>query len=268
MPPSKQIAAAARNNRAKAKVVPIQQPPVHPFDQQYGTDTGGLIPREQLLTGHRNDAHLTAYYGVAPSILNALIDLWMQTRPLYSIDRYQFLDLGAGKGRAVMTAALHPFAGVTGVELNPGLAAIAQANLQRFTAQADTLAPAQILAGDALEVPLPEGPLLVFLFHPFEAPVLRRVLRRLTAHGGASGQGKSSAHGKSSACSESIDLLYVNAEHAAVLDRDPAFTRVFQGLVPMSITDHVADLLEIAGQQEYGSTGDEICAIYRLHPPD
>jgi len=33
--------------------------------------------------------------------------------------------------------------------------------------------------------------------------------------------------------------------------------------VAMSPEDHIADLAAIAQQAEYGSTGDEQCAIYR-----
>jgi SAM-dependent methyltransferase len=243
---------------SRAKVRPIHQPkpaPVHPFDRVYGTDTGGLIPRAQLLTGHPNDAHLTAYYAVAPSILDRLIDLWLRTNPPFAIDRYTFLDVGAGKGRALLTASLHPFHAATGIELNPGLAAIARDNLRRFTQSDDAqpLAPLTLLEGDALEVPLPETPTVAFLFHPFEAPVLWRFLARVQQHFAV-------ASGRSSR----FDLLYVNAEHFSVLDRDPAFTRVFFGMVPMSAEDHLADLAEIEGQTEYGSTGDELCAIYRL----
>jgi hypothetical protein len=35
------------------------------------------------------------------------------------------------------------------------------------------------------------------------------------------------------------------------------------GPVAMTPADHVADLAAIAEQKEYGSTGDELCAIYR-----
>ncbi len=38
-------------------------------------------------------------------------------------------------------------------------------------------------------------------------------------------------------------------------------------MVPMSGLDHLADLAEIATQTEYGSTGDELCAIFRLTAP-
>ena len=239
--------------RRRARIVPSHTPrprPVHPFDRLYGTETGGLIPRAELLTGHANDAHLTAYYGVAPSILDGLIDRWLETKPRFDIDRYTFYDVGAGKGRAMMAASLHPFLQVAGVELNPAMAAIARANLQRFNTVASPLSPASLLEADALESPLPDSPTLAFLFHPFEAPVLRKWLRKVESHAAPAGS--------------VFDLLYVNAEHSALLDANPSFRRLFFGPVPMSSEDHLADLAEIAEQQEYGSTGDEICAIYRL----
>ena len=234
---------------------PIHAPPpipIHPFDRFHGTDTGGLLPKASILTGHPSDAHLTAYYGVAPSILDGLIELWLTARPPLPIDHYTFLDIGAGKGRALLTASLHPFARVTGIELNPSLAAIARRNLALFAASSSSspLSPVDLLEGDALEASLPTGPTLAFMFHPFEAPLLHRFLARIT-------QAYASQPGR-------FDLLYVNAEHIAILDRNPAFERIFYGSVPMSAADHLADLAEIAGQQEYGSTGDEICAIYRF----
>ncbi len=241
--------------RKRPRIVPVHAPsapPVHPFDRLHATDTGGLIPGHELVTGHASDAHVTAYYAIAPSILDGLIDLWLRENPPYPIHRYTFLDVGAGKGRALMTASQHPFRAAVGVELNPGLAEIARLNLRAFAASAHAapLAPASLLEGDALEVPLPEGPLLVHMFHPFEAPLLRRFAARLEQHlAGRPGQ---------------LDVFYVNAEHLSVLDRNPAFTRVFHGMVPMSSEDHLADLAEIAGQTEYGSTGDELCTIHRF----
>ena len=91
------------------------------------------------------------------------------------------------------------------------------------------------------------------MFHPFEAPMLRRFLARLTHHFATK-----PGH---------LDVLYVNAEHTDLLDRNPAFTNLFRGMVPMSAEDHHADLAEIANQTEYGSTGDEFCSIYRYTGP-
>lgn len=249
------MSSKVRKPSRKLKVVPIRAPkvaPVHPFDLLFGTDTGGLIPGAELASGHASDAHITAYYAIAPSILNGLIDLWLQSRPTCPIDQYTFVDVGAGKGRAMLTAAQHPFREVIGIELNPRLAGIARKNVHTFSASpvAGQLAPLSVLEGDVLEVVLPATPILAMLFHPFEAPLLRSFVTRMQKH----------FAGRPGLC----DILYVNAEHAAVLDRNPGFTRLFNGLMPMSPEDHRADLAEIAGQEEYGSTGDEFCTIYRL----
>ena len=245
MPPAKSP------RKARPKHTP-KLPPVHPFDQLHKTDTGGLIPGPALASGHASDAHITAYYAIAPSILDTLIDLWQQTPPPHAIDRYTLLDVGAGKGRAILTASQHPFHQVTGIEINPKLAIIARANISAFTRSpnASPLAPIGLLEGDALEVALPDTPTLALLFHPFEIYVLRRFIARLE-------QQYAERPG-------SLDLVYVNAEHTMLLDRNPAFTRLFHGMVPMSPEDHLADLAEIAEQKEYGSTGDELCTIYRL----
>src|SRR5215469_1881738 len=96
--------------------------PIHPFDQIHGTDTSGLVPARDLVTGHPNDEHVTAYYGVAPSILRTLVQHWLATAPPHHITDYTFLDIGAGKGRAVLLASEFPFRQVIGVELNPALA--------------------------------------------------------------------------------------------------------------------------------------------------
>src|SRR5437588_9272462 len=62
-------------------VMPTPRPPQHPFDQIHGVDTSGLIAAGNLITGHPNDTHVTAYYGVAPSILRTLIGLWRAPPP-------------------------------------------------------------------------------------------------------------------------------------------------------------------------------------------
>jgi SAM-dependent methyltransferase len=221
----------------------------------YGTDTSGLVPARDLVTGHENDEHVTAYYGVAPSILRALVDRWRETEPPQHITDYTFLDVGAGKGRAVMIASEMPFRSVVGVELNAEMARIAEKNTaiwqrsQKDDPTAGAIAPIRIVHEDALSFELPSTPTLIFLFHPFEAPVLKAFLRRVEA-AFASQPG-------------TVDLLYVNAEYGSMLDRHAAFKLLWQGSVPMTPDDHAADLEAIAQQSEYGSTGDELCAIYR-----
>lgn len=231
-------------------------PPVHPFDEAHGVDTSGLIPAGDLITGHPNDDHVTAYYGVAPSILRRLVDLWQATSPPHPMHHYTFIDFGAGKGRAMLVASELPFRQVIGIELNPTLADIAQSNLDRWVEShaadptAPPLVPIRLLEQDALTFDFPKTPSVAFLFHPFEAPVLKLLLRRIETQFARLDK-------------PALDILYVNAECRSTLDRNPAFSRLFLGPVAMSTNDHIADLAAIAAQKEYGSTGDEECAIYR-----
>ncbi|MDE1160975.1 MAG: class I SAM-dependent methyltransferase [Acidobacteriaceae bacterium] len=231
-------------------------PAVHPFDRDHGTDTSGLIPGTTIAqdTAHKHE-DLTAYYGIAPSILEALADLWLQQlHPQRPIEQTVFLDVGAGKGRAVLLASQLPFLRVEGIELNPELARVATRNIELWhnDPTAEPLAPIVLHNADATTHPLPSAPTLAFLFHPFEAMLLRRFLRHVEQ--------------SQAADSQPFDLIYANAEHDSLLDHDPCFTRIWLGRVPMSPDDHLADLAEIAQQAEYGSTGDELCAIYRFHP--
>ena len=229
--------------------------PIHPFDEIHEVDTSGLVPSGHLATGHRNDEHITAYYAVAPSILRKLIEHWRETIPPHPIHSYTFLDIGCGKGRAVLIASELGFRKIIGVELNPQMAAIAHANARHWQrahtadATAPRLAPIEIVEQDALDYTFPDTPTLLFLFHPFEAPVLKSLIRRIEMQF-AKRPG-------------TLDVVYVNAECAHLLDDHPAFMRLFRGHINMSPEDHAADLEAIAQQKEYGSTGDEECAIYR-----
>lgn len=228
-------------------------PVIHPFDKLYGTETSGLLPGTSIAEGTGiAPEDLTAYYGVAPSILHAVLDLWLnQCAPSQSIDQTVFLDVGAGKGRAILLASQHPFLCVEGIELNPELIAVAERNLAlwRDNPDAEAIAPILLRQGDATRLPLPAEPTLAYLFHPFETKLLRRFLGHISASLRANPR--------------PFDLIYVNAEHDSLLDAHPTFQRLWFGRVPMSSADHLADLAAIAEQKEYGSTGDEICAIYR-----
>jgi len=250
----------AKSTRAAKPVAPVKPRPrdllratglpIHPFDIAHHVDTSGLVPAAHLITGHPNDEHVTAYYGVAPSILRSLIDRWLnETNPAAPIDRYTFVDIGAGKGRALLLASQSPFREVIGVELNPEMVIIAQRNIARWLRTEQHLSPIHLHQQDATAFTFPPGPCLVFMFHPFEEPVLRRFLRSIET--------------QFAKRPNKLDILYVNAECAATFDRHPFFTQLWSGPVPMSAEDHVADLAAIAQQKEYGSTGDEICAIYR-----
>ena len=104
---------------------------------------------------------------------------------------------------------------------------------------------------DAVEFPLPKGPVLAFLFNPFGAPVMRRLLAawRLQLE----------------ARPRPLDLLYVNNEQEAVLEKTQGFRRLFAGKVARSRTDAIADYRILANQPdgEYASSNYEDCSVWR-----
>ena len=230
------------------------RPAIHPFDVAHGTDTSGIVPGRVLIRGTAAQLDdVTAYYGIAPSILHGLLDIWLQRcHPQAAIENTVLVDVGAGKGRAALLASEYPFLRVEGIELNPILFQVAKANLDLWHRDHTTnsLAAVEFHHADATIHPLPASATLAFLFHPFEAPVLRRYLKHVEESLAAN--------------PHPFDLLYANAEHGSLLDLDPAFQRLWMGSVAMTTEDHLADLAAIAEQKEYGSTGDELCAVYRF----
>jgi SAM-dependent methyltransferase len=227
-------AGLARMRRQAAPNLPGATRPVHPFDAQYGVDTGGFIGGGELSDGTANSRWITAYHAVPPSRFAAVIERWRNLPGTAPLSDVVFLDLGCGKGRALLLAAEVGFRDVLGVELNAPLAAVAELNLQRWQALDRMRSPARVLHADATALTLPTPPLLVFLYNPFQAPVLRRVLERLDSLPAAPG---------------TIDIVYMVPAHEAVFADFPQFTRLWTG--PMGAVDE-----DIASPEDR-------CSLYR-----
>jgi SAM-dependent methyltransferase len=249
----------------------------HPFDLEFDVRTSGLVAGRNLKCAHRHDRYNTAYYGVAPSVFLALIRRWQRSRPGVTIEDFSFIDIGAGMGRAMLLAAEFPFQQVVGVELNPTLARIARRNMGAWRAAKRAKAPMRLVCGDAVEFALPKGPCLAFLFNPFGAPVMRRLLKgwnkTLAGRTGIDDSHPSRKNnnaarvGHPDFCGEAgqLDILYVNNEQEHVLERQGGFVRLFSGKVLRSRADAIADHRILANQPEgeYVSANYEDCSIWR-----
>lgn len=206
----------------------------HSFDAEHGVDTSGLIWGADLSTNSSNAAWTTAYYGVAPSIFHSVVGHLPA-----SLRGATFIDMGSGKGRAVMLATLYPFGKVVGVELSPELHAIASTNLAAYTHHSPQHAPVELVQGDAAAYAFPDGPLVVYLYHPFCRPVLRQVLANLRVS--LEAQPRPAA------------VIYINAELREMLDRAPFLKCRWSETLEMDAPDLLADRI--------GSSQEE-CALY------
>ena len=92
--------------------------------------------------------------------------------------QFTFIDIGSGKGRAMLLASEFSFRRIIGVELLPELHRIAQENIAKFTS-GENMPPIISVNGDATEFEFPNESLVVFLFHPLLEAGFRKVLANL-----------------------------------------------------------------------------------------
>lgn len=147
------------------------------FDQTYGTDTAGsLIPSEVNITG--NDArHASAYTPIESADFHRMIEA--MGLPHAALRTYTFVDLGSGKGRAVLLAATYPFKRVFGIEMSAMLHHAAAKNVATFQARMPACPPIELCCQDATTFAFPDDPLVLYFFHPFDETIMARVMENV-----------------------------------------------------------------------------------------
>jgi SAM-dependent methyltransferase len=144
------------------------------FDHSVDTTRSNVSFRTQLLaalSGHQ-------YFPSEPWLFEEM----MQALPIEFQD-FTFVDLGSGKGRALLMAAEYGFKRIIGVEYMPEWHRSAQENLRKYAQHcaAENQPPGSIetVCMDARDFEFPPGPLVIYFFNPFPEPVLAAVLDRL-----------------------------------------------------------------------------------------
>ncbi len=160
------VAGTIRKIRASSSDAPQ---PVRDFDAARGVDTDGNIPLWKLKVDSANAADGVRYQPMQQDWLEESV----RTLGL-DVSRFDFVDLGCGKGRAVIIAAEMGFASSTGVEFAQELAETAQTNLDILK-----LKNSRIVHGDAAAYDFPTGDLMVYMNNPFGESVMRPVIAKL-----------------------------------------------------------------------------------------
>jgi SAM-dependent methyltransferase len=141
------------------------------FDRFHRTNTGGRLQPWEV--SNSDDAKFGVLY------MPVSADVFQEAMRQLPIDRSTttFVDLGSGKGRALILAHEYGFKSIIGVEYSARLIADARKNLHI------TGVSASLICQSAAEYRFPSCPLLVFLFNPFGPEVLRSVLQHLPESG-------------------------------------------------------------------------------------
>ena len=152
------------------------------FDALHGTDTAGSVEPGDLGIADAETTKQAIRY--LPSPLRATS--WMLDRIGVDAARTSFVDLGCGKGRVLLVAAERPFRSIAGVEISTELVDVARRNTERYRPVSSRVGAITVANTDAREFDMPDGDLLIHMYHPFDPAVSTAVFSRLTAAQSAS----------------------------------------------------------------------------------
>jgi SAM-dependent methyltransferase len=152
------------------------------------------------------------YQPSEPVLFREMLACLMQANPKLDFREFTFLDIGSGKGRALLMAADYPFRRILGIELLPELHRVAKENIGKYKSGAQQCFAIDCLLGDASEFPFPPEPTVLYLFNPLPEPGLVRMLGNL--------EQSLREHPRA------VFILYHNPEFAHVLARSAVFTRI------------------------------------------
>ena len=218
---SVRAASAARSVRHHAKPENLNKDYKHflHLTQEMAYDRGieklffiparGYIPLDGLTIDSPNRQFGHDYHPVHRLSFN-----WAMAQIPEKLGDFTFVDYGAGRGRALLLAALHPFRKIIGVEFAAELQDDATMNIAQFPRSLMKCRDVDCLLMDAVDLPIPEGK-GVFLFNDsFDREVLETVLARIIS--------SYRAHPRR------IYLVFVRPLKAEVLDRLMERTVIFE----------------------------------------
>lgn len=178
------------------------------FDARFGTDTAAPTLGRDLKPG--------AYFYVATTA--SLIYEILSSLALPP-DTFAFVDMGSGKGRALLVASEFAFAKLVGIELSPQLHRIAQDNVKRYSPASQQCTAFELHCMDVVDYDYGPEPPVLFLFDPFGRETMQSVIANLEA----------SLRAKP----RDAYVVYVYPQFEDVLQASPVLRKVAEGGPPL-----------------------------------
>jgi SAM-dependent methyltransferase len=148
----------------------FRQSRVDDFDRKFGVETSKLV--RIVATDSPNFSHGNKYEASSEAVIR-----WSIEACGLPHSETTFVDVGSGKGRALIVAATYPFMRIIGVEYSADLVKTCHDNLRKVGISSKC----EVVMADAADYQFPDGNLLVFLYNPFDSVILNRVLNHLDA---------------------------------------------------------------------------------------
>jgi len=173
------------------------------YDWEYRVDTtGATVSWRTRLMGLLN----SPYQPIEPELFREMMNSLKIDFP-----QFTFIDIGSGKGRALLLASEYPFGRILGLEILPELNEVAIENIREFAGREKKIPKIQAICADATKFEFPVDPLVVLLFNPLPEASLKIMIQNL--------EKSLQDHPRP------VHLLYANPVLAAVPDGSSLFQR-------------------------------------------
>jgi hypothetical protein len=121
------------------------------------------VPRRFLRLGDAADTHNVGHVSTQPSVIRKAL------QTIGVAPDTVFIDLGSGKGRALIVASEFPFKALVGYELSSSLINISRRNIDKLKLSRRV----NIIQSDASRPEFPiAGEIILFLANPFKRPLV------------------------------------------------------------------------------------------------
>jgi len=179
-------------------------------DSIEGISTAGSVDRNELDFDANVRVHASHYEATPAFEFQHVI----RSLPI-DIEYYRFIDYGSGKGRTLLLASEFPFIEVIGIEVVATLHETACRNVAAFPRHLMKCHDVKSLCMNATKYQPPSGPLVVFMYNPFDEVIMERVLDQLSSF---------------SESSDQVYLVYRNPkQHGTILSRFSFVNSFFGG---------------------------------------
>lgn len=150
------------------------------FDQRYGVSTHDPV---ELKDADVPDSAATMGKGYYPTYERVLKLILRDVTADIELQTFTFIDLGCGKGRALMMASHLPFQHVIGVDFSPQLVQDAKRNVEIFEriTGSSVRSSVSVVCANALDFQPPDSDLVIYMYRPFIGHVMEGVLDRLAS---------------------------------------------------------------------------------------
>jgi SAM-dependent methyltransferase len=151
------------------------------YDWDFRVDTtGATVGWHDRLLGLFH----SPYQPSEPVLFREMLETLIKTGPTlasvkFDFREFTFIDIGSGKGRALLMAADYPFRRILGIELLPELHRVAKENIRKYKSDSQQCFAIDCVLGDACEFTFPPEPTVLYLFNPLPESGLVKLIGNL-----------------------------------------------------------------------------------------